>query len=210
MKPKCLSIQEWINKIWYSCAQVILYSTENKLAKFIQHLSSIVGWKKAAIKRLCVSPLARSLSCIQLFVTPWAVTRQTPPSMGFSRQEHWREVPSPQPGDLPDPRTEPASPALAGLVDSLPPSHQGRHKKTACFHLWRSKILNFKRKMVSRSPHSKILIPTQDHKACVICLLPVSLILSHPTCLTPAWTKDMSKKNTFFMHSSSTAFSCPP
>ena len=37
--------------------------------------------------------------------------------MGFSRQEYWRRLPFPPPGDLPDPGiepTSPASPALAG------------------------------------------------------------------------------------------------
>ena len=28
-------------------------------------------------------------SCVQLFVTPWTVARQTPLSMGFSQQEYW-------------------------------------------------------------------------------------------------------------------------
>ena len=30
-----------------------------------------------------------SLSRVQLFVTPWTVTYQAPPFMGFSRQEYW-------------------------------------------------------------------------------------------------------------------------
>ena len=30
-----------------------------------------------------------SLSRVWLFVTPWTVTCQAPPSMGFSRQEYW-------------------------------------------------------------------------------------------------------------------------
>ena len=37
--------------------------------------------------------------------------------MGFSRQEYWRGLPCPLPGDLPDPGIEPTplmSPALAG------------------------------------------------------------------------------------------------
>ena len=34
--------------------------------------------------------------------------------MGFSRQEYWRGLPFPSPGDLPDPGIEPVSPALAG------------------------------------------------------------------------------------------------
>ena len=35
-------------------------------------------------------------------VTPWTAARQAPPTMGFSRQEHWSGVPLPSPGDLPD------------------------------------------------------------------------------------------------------------
>ena len=38
--------------------------------------------------------------------------------MGFSRQKFWRGLPSPSPGDLPDPVIEPGSPALQ--ADSLP------------------------------------------------------------------------------------------
>ena len=43
------------------------------------------------------------LSCVWLFATPWTVAYQAPPSMGFSRQEYWSEVPLPSPGDLPNP-----------------------------------------------------------------------------------------------------------
>ena len=32
--------------------------------------------------------------------------------MGFPRQEYWSELPSPPPGDLPDPGIKPTSPAL--------------------------------------------------------------------------------------------------
>ena len=47
---------------------------------------------------------------------PWTVVRQTPLSMGFSRQEYLSGLPSP-PGDLPAPEIEPSflvSPALKG------------------------------------------------------------------------------------------------
>ena len=54
----------------------------------------------------------KSLSCVLLFVTPWTVAYQAPPSMEFSRQEYWSGLPFPSPGDLPDPRIEPGSPAL--------------------------------------------------------------------------------------------------
>ena len=42
----------------------------------------------------------KSLSHAQLFVTPWTVVYHAPPSMGFSRQEHWSELPFPSQGDL--------------------------------------------------------------------------------------------------------------
>ena len=45
---------------------------------------------------------ARSLSHSRLFATPGTVTLQAPPSMGFSRQEYWRGLPFPPPGDLSD------------------------------------------------------------------------------------------------------------
>ena len=57
---------------------------------------------------------AGSLSRGPLFVTPWTVARQAPLSMEFPRPEYWSGLPFPSPGDLPDPETEPPSPALAG------------------------------------------------------------------------------------------------
>ena len=52
------------------------------------------------------------LSHLRLFATPWTIAYQAPLSMGFSRQEYWSGLPLPSPGDLPDPGTEPGSPAL--------------------------------------------------------------------------------------------------
>ena len=64
----------------------------------------------------------KSLSCVQLFATPWTVTLQAPLSMGFSRQEYWSVLPFPSPGDLPDPGIKPKSPALqANSLLSEPP-----------------------------------------------------------------------------------------
>ena len=39
----------------------------------------------------------KSLSCVQLFATPWTAAYQAPPPMGFSRQEYWSGVPLPSP-----------------------------------------------------------------------------------------------------------------
>ena len=46
--------------------------------------------------------------------TLWTVAHQAPLTMEFPRQEYWIGLPFPSPGDLPDPGTEPTSPASAG------------------------------------------------------------------------------------------------
>ena len=64
----------------------------------------------------------KSLSHVRLFVTPWTIAHQVPPSMGFSRQEYWSGLSFPSPGDLPDPGIEPRSPTLqADALTSEPP-----------------------------------------------------------------------------------------
>ena len=69
----------------------------------------------------CVCKLSR-FSHVWRFSTPWTASHL---SMGFSRQEYCNGLPSPAPGDLPDPRVKPASPvSLALPVDSLSLSHQ--------------------------------------------------------------------------------------
>ena len=68
----------------------------------------------AAIGLLC----ALLLGHVWLFVTPWTVACQAPPSMEFSRQEHWSVLPFPSPGDRPDPGIELGCPALQ--ADYLP------------------------------------------------------------------------------------------
>ena len=70
----------------------------------------------------------KSLSRVRLFATPWTIAHQTPPSMGFSRQEYWSGLPFPSPGDLPDPGIEPGSPALeAEALTSEPPGKPRKH-----------------------------------------------------------------------------------
>ena len=65
-----------------------------------------------------------SLSRVRLFVTPWTVAHQAPPSVEFSRQEYWSGLPFPSPGDLPNPGIEPGSPALQ--TDALPSEPPGK------------------------------------------------------------------------------------
>ena len=61
-------------------------------------------------------------------MTPLTVACQTPPSMGFSRQEYWNGLPVPSPRGLPDPGIKPRSPTFqADYIPSHPP---GKPKST--------------------------------------------------------------------------------
>ena len=57
---------------------------------------------------------------------PWTVASPAPLCMGFSRQEYWNGLPFPPPGDLPDPRVEAASPALASGFSTTEPAGKPR------------------------------------------------------------------------------------
>ena len=81
----------------------------------------------------------KSYNGVRLFVTPWTVAHQAPPSMGFSKQEYWSGLPLPPPGDLPGPGIEPRSPALqADTLTSEPPG-----KPNGSRIYWLSKHLHF-------------------------------------------------------------------
>ena len=85
----------------------------------------------------------KSLSRVRLFVTPWTVGHQAPLSMGFSRQEYWSGWPFPSPGDLPNPGTEPWSPALqADALTSEPPGKPpGKNTGVNCDSLFQGIFL---------------------------------------------------------------------
>ena len=68
------------------------------------------------------------LSCVWFFATSWTAACQSPVSTGFFQQEYWSGLPSPPPGDLPNPGIKPVSPTSPALqADSLLLSHQGSH-----------------------------------------------------------------------------------
>ena len=67
----------------------------------------------------------RAQLCLTLCDSMVCVARQAPPSMEFSRQEYWSELPFPTPGDVSHPRIElesPLSPALAGRFFTTEPN----------------------------------------------------------------------------------------
>ena len=80
------------------------------------HLLCLLHWQVGSLplappgKPSMRASEVKSLSCVQLFATPWTVAYQVSLSTEFSRQEYWSGLPFPFPGDLPDPGIEPESP----------------------------------------------------------------------------------------------------
>ena len=87
--------------------KIVFPVVEMKLRTAVVLISSF-----ATLLHLCVC--AQLLSHAQLFVTPQTAAHQAPPSLGFSRQEHWSGLPFPSPRDLPHLGIRPLFPALAG------------------------------------------------------------------------------------------------
>ena len=85
------------------CSYLLFCALENK--------STYKIVKSMCVKRdICVYLVA------QLYLTlcyPWTVAHQGPLPVGFARQEYWSGKPFHSTGDLPDPETEPKSPAAA-------------------------------------------------------------------------------------------------
>ena len=95
----------------HSSEPTLIRSTRTSLSSNTVHCLDLILKHNSSVCLHAIQSV-KSLSRVRLFATPWTVAYQTPPSMGFSRQEYWRESPFPSPGDLPDPGIEPRSPAL--------------------------------------------------------------------------------------------------
>ena len=95
----------------------------------LTHLAKVLAADEpAGHRRRChLQPrqVVKLLSRVRLFVIPWTVAHQAPPSMGFSRQEYWSGLPFPSPGDLPNSGIKPRSPAL--WANALTSEPLGKH-----------------------------------------------------------------------------------
>ena len=65
-------------------------------------------------------------SRVRFFETPWTVACQASLSMGFLRQEYWRGLLFPSPGDLPDPGIHGSPTLQTGSLCSEPPGNPFR------------------------------------------------------------------------------------
>ena len=107
------------------CSQHLADQQEVKCTFLDSFVETRLVWRTLKVK-------VKSLSCDQLFATPWTAAYQAPLSLGFSRQEYWSGLPLPPPGDLPDPGSSwvfPTQRSNLGLLLCGPTpyhlSHQG-------------------------------------------------------------------------------------
>ena len=79
--PNCL--RDWLYSFSFSTL-ISPYSQQN------------LFWKKFFLAILLLLLLSHC-SRVRLCATPWMAAHQAPPSLGFSRQEHWSGLPFPSP-----------------------------------------------------------------------------------------------------------------
>ena len=110
----CHQGQFWQRTCWWSVPWVLpIFSSRRTVFLHLCGISFCGDMEELTQSSVCVCVcVCVSLSCVQLFATSYTVAHQAPLSMEFPRQEYWSGLPFPSPGDLPDPRIEPMSPAL--------------------------------------------------------------------------------------------------
>ena len=130
----------------------------------------------------CWTALETGIACthVQLFVTPCTAARQAPLPWGFSRQDIGEGCHALLQGNLPNPRTKPVSPALAGWFFSTESpgkpwnlsNSQEIRRSTGVFSTITNSFISFR----NRSPKRKRL---PSHRTCLIYVAP-ALALGQP------------------------------
>ena len=77
-------------------------------------------FKKISYIYLLLLLLLSCFSCVQLCVTPQMAAHQAPPSLGFSRQEHWSGLPFPS--QMHESEVAQSCPTLSNPMDCSPPA----------------------------------------------------------------------------------------
>ena len=146
-----MQYKDILRRRWKLCIEYEDLRKQSSQAVIIPREYCRPTWEKLCLQG---KDIVKSLSRVQLFVTPWTVAYEAPRSMGFSRQEYWSVLPFPSPGDHPNPGNEPGSPALQ--AESLPSEPL---EKPKCFYY--SRIVSHKSyqlRISFKTPHRKIFI----------------------------------------------------
>ena len=84
--------RETILDVHFQTFEVFLKQCE---AKFTSHNSK--AWNQPNWPLLLLGLLLSRFSRVWLYATPWTAAHQAPPSLRFSRREHWSGLPFPSP-----------------------------------------------------------------------------------------------------------------
>ena len=84
----------FMDQLSHTCmttSKTIALATQTFVGKVVSLLFNMLSAAAAA------AAAAKSLQSCPTLVTPWTAAHQAPPSLGFSRQEHWSGLPFPSP-----------------------------------------------------------------------------------------------------------------
>ena len=113
----------------------------------------------------------KSLSHDQLFVTPWTVAYQAPPSKGFSKQEYWNGLPFPSPGESSQTRDQ----ICVSCTDRQILDHWEPRKQNIKQKQYGNK---FNKRLLNNGPYQKILKYIYILKKYCCCCLVTKLCLT--------------------------------
>ena len=83
--------------------------------------SIVIALPPSPLLSHCLLLLLSRFSRVRLCATPWTAAHQAPPSLGFSRQEHWSGLPFPSPVHESESEVAQSCPTLRDPMDcSLP------------------------------------------------------------------------------------------
>ena len=92
---KCPSTDKWIKKMQY------IYTVESyspiKKKGIMPAAATRMDLETVILSEVSLLLLLSRFSRVQLCATPQTAAHQAPPSLGFSRQEHWSGLPFPSP-----------------------------------------------------------------------------------------------------------------
>ena len=88
----CVLVTQSCPTLWDPIDYSLLGSSVHGISQ-----ARILEWVAISFSRLLLLLLLSCLSRVQLCVTPQTAAHQAPPSLGFSRQEHWSGLSFPSP-----------------------------------------------------------------------------------------------------------------
>ena len=101
MRPRTSLVVQWLRHHAFNAGVRVQSLVWEQIPQVMQHsLPPLTKKKKKHEAYLWIKIVKQSVTCavlgrfsgVRLCATPWTVAHQAPPSVGFSRQEHWSGI----------------------------------------------------------------------------------------------------------------------